>query len=347
MTRTATACRRRAGQATENYTYDAGDKLTAITGGVDPRTFTYDAAGRTTAILRGSGTTSFAYDYESRVTSITRPGSLVDSFTYNGLDARVGQSGASGSKTFKRSGITPTSPLLSDGSAQYTPGISERRGAITKYDHHGLKNAMRQNQHGGVFTAYKLTDAFGHETLWSGGTWSGPHQYGGQFGYQTDSDNLRLLGHRYYDASTGRFLTRDPIKSGRNWYGYCGNDPVSFSDATGFFKVIIIGDTSGVPGGGELGGLVIPKPGKEDFYFVKGKHTKEDILAAMVFADEFYFYGHGTPQGTLLVDDDITITNEDIEAVAIMRAYLGIGLMKRAVARSCWSARQSRSVNIC
>jgi hypothetical protein len=44
---------------------------------------------------------------------------------------------------------------------------------------------------------------------------------------------FRTSSHRYYDPSTGRFLTRDPIKDGRNWYGYCENNPVSYIDPTG------------------------------------------------------------------------------------------------------------------
>lgn len=53
-------------------------------------------------------------------------------------------------------------------------------------------------------------------------------------GYQSDSDTgLQLLGHRYYDPSTGRFLTRDPIGDGRNWYVYCDNNPTSGVDPDG------------------------------------------------------------------------------------------------------------------
>jgi len=53
-------------------------------------------------------------------------------------------------------------------------------------------------------------------------------------GYQEDADfGLKLLGHRYYDPSTGRFLTRDPIKDGRNWYGYCDNNPNNWIDPSG------------------------------------------------------------------------------------------------------------------
>jgi YD repeat-containing protein len=52
---------------------------------------TYDAAGRTTAVVSGGNTTSLSYDYEDRVTGITYQGGATNSFTYNGLDTRVGK----------------------------------------------------------------------------------------------------------------------------------------------------------------------------------------------------------------------------------------------------------------
>ncbi|KXK15840.1 MAG: RHS repeat-associated core domain-containing protein [Fimbriimonadaceae bacterium] len=68
----------------------------------------------------------------------------------------------------------------------------------------------------------------------SSGTWSGPFAYGGPYGYQSDPDSgLKLLGHRYYDPSTGRFLTRDPVKDGRNWYSYFENNPLKWADPEG------------------------------------------------------------------------------------------------------------------
>jgi uncharacterized protein RhaS with RHS repeats len=49
------------------------------------------------------------------------------------------------------------------------------------------------------------------------GTFKGPFQSAGAHGYQEDKNSgLKLLGHRYYDPSKGRFLTRDPVKDGRN-----------------------------------------------------------------------------------------------------------------------------------
>jgi len=58
----------------------------------------------------------------------------------------------------------------------------------------------------------------------------------GQFGAYTDNETgLVLMGHRYYDAGTGRFLTRDPkgYGGGINLYGFTGNNPVNESDSNG------------------------------------------------------------------------------------------------------------------
>jgi RHS repeat-associated protein len=156
-----------------------------------------------------------------------------NSFGYNGLDARVSKTDSTGTYGFKRNGAGVTDPVLSDGAATYTPGISERRGGNSKFLHSGMKNADAQSGASANVDSSRTYDAFGNLTG-SSGTWSGPFGYAGGFGYQEDPDHgLRLLGHRYYDSSTGRFISKDPIGDGRNWYGYCGNNPVVASDPTG------------------------------------------------------------------------------------------------------------------
>jgi RHS repeat-associated protein len=84
-------------------------------------------------------------------------------------------------------------------------------------------------------------DAFGN-VISSTGTWGSAFGYAGGFGYQEDATGLKLLGHRYYDSSTGRFLTRDPIKDGRNWYSYGAGEgnPISGVDPTGKIWVAVI-----------------------------------------------------------------------------------------------------------
>ncbi len=211
----------------ESYTYDLADKM--LTAGA--KSYTYDAAGRTVGINAPGGTTTLAYDYESRVTAITGPG-INETHTYNGLDTRVGTVQGGVSRTFVRDGSYVTDPVLRDGQATYTPGVSERRGGVSTWSHSGLKNADAQTTSAGAIAATRVYDAFGAE-LSATGTWKGPFGYAGGFGYQEDSSGLKLLGHRYYDPSTGRFLSRDPIKDGRNWYVYCSSNPVNGTDPQG------------------------------------------------------------------------------------------------------------------
>ena len=143
------------------------------------------------------------------------------------------------SRAFLQDGAYVTDPVLTDGAATYTPGVSERRGAATTFLHSGLKNADAKSGTSQAVVASRQYDAFGNLVA-SSGTWSGPVGYAGGFGYQEDATGLRLLGHRYYDSSTGRFLTRDPIKDGRNWYSYCENDPVNGTDPDGLNVIDII-----------------------------------------------------------------------------------------------------------
>lgn len=73
----------------------------------------------------------------------------------------------------------------------------------------------------------------------SSGTWQGISGYGGPYGYQEDETGIRLLGNRFYDPGAGRFLTRDPIQDGRNWYSYVENNPLTRADPSGLAKLIL------------------------------------------------------------------------------------------------------------
>ena len=138
------------------------------------------------------------------------------------MGTRTSKTDSTGKRDYLRDGVGVTSPVLSDGAATYTPGISERRGTTSTYQLNGLKSTFAQSNASGGHVSSRNYDAFGAGTS-SSGTHQGPFGYGGPHGYQTDPDTgLMLLGHRFYDPSVGRFLTRDPIKDGRNWYGYGG-----------------------------------------------------------------------------------------------------------------------------
>jgi RHS repeat-associated protein len=153
---------------------------------------------------------------------IVYPNQSESRFGYNAFGARVSRVDSSGMYRYWRSGVSVVSPVLSDGVAEYTPGISERRGGVSTFYHADLKSGVAQTGSSGSVSGRRAYDAFGN-VVGSTGTWQGPFSYGGPFGYQTDGDSvLLLLGHRYYDPTLGRFLSRDPIGDGRNCRGGAG-----------------------------------------------------------------------------------------------------------------------------
>ena len=127
--------------------------------------------------------------------------------------------------------------VLADGQASYQYGaglVSEVRGGVSRaYHADALGTTRAMSGAGGTTTDTLETDAFGNTTSATGTTPS-PFGFAGQHGYQTDNDSgLMRLGYRFYDASVGRFISRDPIQAGYNWYIYCDNDPVNAVDPQG------------------------------------------------------------------------------------------------------------------
>jgi len=124
--------------------------------------------------------------------------------------------------------------VLADGLAVYTPGLSDRRNGASTFTHADALGSLRfLTNSGQTPTASLLSDAFG-ETVASDPL-STPFRWNGGSGYGTDWDGLSLVGHRYYDSRTGRFVSQDPAGDGDNWYAYAGNDPVDNTDPEGLW----------------------------------------------------------------------------------------------------------------
>jgi RHS repeat-associated protein len=88
----------------------------------------------------------------------------------------------------------------------------------------------------GNVTGTRTHDAFGVQHS-STGTPTQPFGFAGSWGYQEDQDSgFKLLGHRLYDPSIARFLSRDPARAGRNWWSYSSQNPLSSIDLAGLEK---------------------------------------------------------------------------------------------------------------
>ncbi len=200
--------------------YDPEDRLTkfgnALTAG-------YSATGLRAWKQSGNVRTYFLYDGLTPVCELGADGSVLATNTFgaNGLLAR---------RSF--SALKPVSGLKGA-----EPEVGERisvtaaSSVFYTFDQQGSV-AQRLNPDGSIRSSH-LFDAFGV----SASILPDPFGYNGQWGYYSDGETgLYQLGHRYYDPSTGRFLTRDPIGSrgGVNLYGHVGNNPINWSDPTGY-----------------------------------------------------------------------------------------------------------------
>ncbi len=102
------------------------------------------------------------------------------------------------------------------------------------FDQQG-STAQRLDGAGNVISAHGF-DAFG-ASLTANAAPADPYAgFGAQWGYRADAETgLLLLGQRYYDPASGRFVNRDPAGygGGINLYAYCENDPVGWVDPAG------------------------------------------------------------------------------------------------------------------
>ena len=117
-----------------------------------------------------------------------------------------------------------------------------QNGTSAFYKTDGLVSTRALTNASGATTSEQAADAFGN-TISANGNTPSPFGFAGQHGYKTDAETgLMLLGHRYYDPSTGRFLSRDPIRAGYNWYIYAMNDPANSVDPKGLDIEVIMVD---------------------------------------------------------------------------------------------------------
>lgn len=241
------------GQATTTLVHDAADELTSATNSVGTTTYTNDANGNRTKMVDAAGnTTTYGYDQANRLTSFSGPAPnaantvgapvVAASYSYNGDGLRVGKGitvngiGVSLPFTWDLGGSTPL--VLTDGTNSFVYGAGDKpieqinaAGVVTwlHTDRQGSVRALSNSA--GVVTGTTTYDPYGR-TISATGVATSPLGYDGQY---TDSESgLVYLRARYYEPSTGQFLTVDPLNAlTRQPYAYAGSDPLNEWDPTG------------------------------------------------------------------------------------------------------------------
>jgi RHS repeat-associated protein len=291
-----------------SYTNNSSNELTSTSAA----SYAFDANGNTTSKTASGSATNYTWDYENRLTSVVLPGTGgTVTFKYDGFGRRV-------QKAFTQNSTTTTTNYLYDGAnsvedvdqngnvlARYEqtannidePLAQLRSGATSYYQADGLGSVTSLTSSAGTVANTYTYDSFGNLTA-STGSLTNRFQYTGR---EFDSEtNLYYLRARYFDPSSGRFLSEDPIKfgAGINFYSYVKNQPIDFLDPYGL-KCAQVGPWVQIPTMGPSGRPLQPYATVQDgldwvpvsWDFVGGDGTSTcicDWIATNVRVVKFY-----------------------------------------------------------
>jgi RHS repeat-associated protein len=207
------------------FTWDAENRLVrmAANTAVGPQqviTFAYDWRGRRIqkqVSVNGTVTnnTAFVYDGWNPVARLNATNSAVVQSYVWGLDLSGSVQGAGGV-----GGLLEVSDAVN--------GVS-----FVAYDGNGNVAGLVAANNSGSSAVYEY-GPFG-EVLRATGPMAKANPFRFSTKYQDDETDLVYYGYRYYNASTGRWLSRDPEQEsgGENLYGFLGNSPLNDYDAFG------------------------------------------------------------------------------------------------------------------
>jgi RHS repeat-associated protein len=225
--------------------YDNAAELTSSTLSGTTTTYTYDADGqRTQANQSGTTIASASYDGAQRLTAYSNSAANMSAAAYDGDGLRQSTTttpagGTATTENFAWNPSTAVPQLLMDSDNAYLYGagsapleqVNLASGAV-KYLVSDLLGSVRGIvSASGTLIASTAYDAWGNPETTGGLSSYTPFGYAG--GY-TDPTGLSYLIHRYYDPSTGQFLSVDPlVDETTRPYAYADDDPVNAKDPGG------------------------------------------------------------------------------------------------------------------
>jgi RHS repeat-associated protein len=216
---------------TASYAYTANGELTTKTVGSQVTSYTYDALGNLLHVgLPSSMSLDYVVDGEDRRVGKKVGGTLSQGFLYQDALNVVAQLDGSGNVVARF--VFGTKPNVPD----YFTNASGTFRIVS--DHLGSTRLIVNTSTGATVERIDY-DEFGNITQ---DTSPGLTPFGFAGGLYDKDTGLVRFGARDYDASVGRWTSKDPIRfegGSFNLYGYVVNDPINALDPTGHFGVEI------------------------------------------------------------------------------------------------------------
>ena len=221
---------------TADYAHTPGTNRLESSSGMGARSYTYDNAGN----IVSDGIRDFVYDQRNRLARVEIGGATVAEYAYDAFHRRV-KKVADGETTYFHYDADGLLICETDGNGNalrdyvYLNGEPVAMRVAGDWfwflnDHLGTPRIMVDASGAVVWKAAYLP--FGRAIVAKADV-ENNLRFPGQ--YFDEETGLHYNWHRYYDPSTGRYLTADPIglEGGINLYAYTANNPINYFDTNG------------------------------------------------------------------------------------------------------------------
>ncbi len=222
-------------QATsDSGTYDVQDRMLSY----GNAQYIYSKNGELQKKIVGEDTTSYTYDYFGNLIKVVLPNRDVIEYVIDGQNRRIGKklNGAIVKKWIYAGQLSPIAELDSSGNvtAQFMGNFMSKNCAIYQFITDQLGSVrMVVNVYTGEIVQQMDYDEFGNVLSNSNPDFQ-PFAYAG--GLYDGQTKLVRFGVRDYDASVGRWTSKDPLifwVGSSNLFLYVNNDPINHIDKTG------------------------------------------------------------------------------------------------------------------
>lgn len=210
--------------------------------------FNNDNNGNRTQEIHASDTITYSFTTDQLLSSRKQHG-ITTTYTYDGLGHRISRTEETTQTRYVLNLNSPLSHVLqtTDASdrvkANYIYGLGllsqiDSAGTIllyyfdTRHNTIAIKDKQDSIRARYAYSLYGLVNT-------QPGFLQQPFTFLGEFGVEQETDSCYYIRARYYDAATGRFLSKDPLfgdefePQSLNRYAYAMNNPVTMYDVTG------------------------------------------------------------------------------------------------------------------